>query len=249
MRYLDDKDDEQDRICEDQETVRCPIVCMDSTTGRTVAGLDYQQAYANYTKRASEGVDLSGHRPGYVQLTDEQIAMRRTARDAAIETARQAWKGDARRRKKPDNGDDDDDDDDYEVMGAEGAQRTEPERIGRSSLSVRSDDADRKRAAYETYCAKLRDSWKSRPMDAGEPSNSSSPAEWNAHRRDVEPDHDAGRVLRGHLQTERNEENQRRRDLAWNDYKTRLAGAWQRGRTDPRAATEIEQQREKWLGK
>jgi hypothetical protein len=56
--------DDDDEI-PDGRSVRVPMVLMDS---------------------------MAGHRPGYVQLTDEQVAMRREARDAMIRRAENAWR-------------------------------------------------------------------------------------------------------------------------------------------------------------
>jgi len=72
--------------------------------------------------------------------------------------------------------------------------------------------------------------------DAAEPDAGSPPGVMRAHLRGTDPDEpdepDADDV-------------QGRRDAIWNDYKTRLANAW---KTDPRAATAIERQGERWRG-
>jgi hypothetical protein len=64
----------------------------------------------------------------------------------------------------------------------------------------------------------------SRPWQGNEPDNSSSPEEMR-------------RYLQG------------KRDEAWARYRDNLSNAWKQGSTDPTAATAIETQREKWLGK
>ena len=66
--------DDADYVLEDGETIRCPVQLMDGM------------------QRAIADVDLSHHRPGYVQLTDEQIAMRRAARDGYVQRLRDSWK-------------------------------------------------------------------------------------------------------------------------------------------------------------
>jgi hypothetical protein len=83
-----------------------------------------------------------------------------------------------------------------------------------------------------------------------EPDDSSSLAQWHEHMRGPDDDeHDIGAAARRH---------QRSRDLAWNDYKSRLSSAYLQGRRDPAAhartfdptashtAARIEAQREKW---
>jgi hypothetical protein len=40
-----------------------------------------------------------------------------------------------------------------------------------------------------------------------------------------------------------------RRDKAYQDYTTTISNAWMQGRTDPTAATRIETERERYLGK
>jgi hypothetical protein len=80
------------------------------------------------------------------------------------------------------------------------------------------------------YLAGLQDAWRTPHGDAAEPDNSSPAAVMRRHLAEPdEPDADV----------------QARRDAIWNDYKTRLGNAW---KTDPRAASAIEQQGERWRG-
>jgi hypothetical protein len=86
-------------------------------------------------------------------------------------------------------------------------------------------------ASYRAMCARLQHSWRSPPnasRDAPQPDNSSPAA-----------------VMRRHLRTDSDHENQAHRDRAWADYRDRLSNAW---RTDPRAGTAIERQGEAWRG-
>jgi hypothetical protein len=236
MQNLDD--DEDGCEVKDGESVSCPIFLMDSL------------------QRVVAGVDLADHQPGFRSGSDAERAAVRDARQGMIDRAANAWKGNARRLppqftcpechgtgKDPDG---DSPDDKCDMCGGTGSIRG-PNRLSSfqrrdpgpyPDASLRLDARDARRAAYETYCANLRDAWK-RPMDAAEPSNSSSPAELRAHRHDIEPDHDAEAMLRGHLQRG---ESQRRRDDAWARYRDNLQNAWQRGRTDPHRATEIMRQ-------
>jgi hypothetical protein len=204
-------------------------------------------------QRAIAGVDLlADHQPGFRLTSDEERAVVNDARQEMIDRATSAWRTKRRRRR-----DDDEDDDD------------ELDRRRRRRSDDASSIADARRAAYETYCVKLRDAWK-RPMDAAEPDNSSPPEVMRRHLRGDESAYEASAMLRHHLRVDPDDNAQARRDLAWSDYKTRLAGAWRRspgvaraepsivgagprsmtvervGKTDPGRASEIERQGEQW---
>jgi hypothetical protein len=121
---------------------------------------------------------------------------------------------------------------------------------------------DAARAARSAWIRKISDAWRTPAREVAgaagqnrtdpdqinrsalshEPDNSSSLAEWREHSGgpDDEPDHDIGAVMRRH---------QRRRDAAWAQYRDNLQNAWERPRSDPTAATRIEKERERWLGK
>ena len=94
------------------------------------------------------------------------------------------------------------------------------------------DSAERvRREARADYIRRLSDAWKRPPRaawDAAQPDLGSRPEE-----------------LRRHLRTEPDDDAQARRDRAWADYCDRVSNAW---RTDPRAATAIERQGERWRG-
>jgi hypothetical protein len=88
----------------------------------------------------------------------------------------------------------------------------------------------------------MNDAWRTPKPDAAE-------ALLRRHLRgpddDGAPDPgDIGAVERRRL-TERGAEAQRERDRAWTRYRDNLANAW---KTDPRAATRIERQGERWRG-
>jgi hypothetical protein len=85
---------EDDDEVGDVETVRVPMYLMD---------------------------DAAKFRPGYVQLSDEQIAKRRASRDRFIRDLNSAWRMDL--RKRDDDDDDDPDDDDNNDNGARPERR------------------------------------------------------------------------------------------------------------------------------
>jgi hypothetical protein len=94
---------------------------------------------------------------------------------------------------------------------------------------------DARSSARAAWIRQMADAW-----------NQSPPSRDAAARPDLDPDDDPGARMRGHLQTESNEESQRRRDAAWGAYKDQLANAWMMGRTNPQAATAVERQRRQW---
>jgi hypothetical protein len=221
----DDEEDNPD-IVRDGESVRTSLVLMDNAR-------DHQPHYV-------------GHAAPHVSNDAA-----RTERINWIRGLTDAWRGDANPPQFtcPEchgTGRDPDDDSKNsrcDMCGGSGSirgpnrlssfQRRDPGPYPDADLRLDSRSiADRKRAAYENYCLRLVDAWK-RPMDAAEPTNSSSPTEWRAHRHDIEPDHDLEARLRGH---------QRARDDAWEDYKNRLGEQWRHGRTDPDRATAIMRQ-------
>jgi hypothetical protein len=103
------------------------------------------------------------------------------------------------------------------------------------------------RDARNEMIRRAENAWRTPARDAAEPDNGSSAERMRTYLQGAPAPHDdPAASLRGHLQTERNEENQRRRDAAWNLYKDRLSRAYLQGRTDPSRATEIERQGERW---
>jgi hypothetical protein len=209
--------DEDEGEARDGETVRVPLHMMDAMR-RAIATHDFN-------------VNARDHQPHYAQLSDERLVRRAAVRAAWIKQLNDAWRGDAKRRRRDD--DDEDDDDDDEVAGAEGQNRTDPDKVGRSAV----DAATVRRAAYDAYCSRLREAWRGTEIcrrrqisDAAEP--------------------DAGNQLLGrHLSAEPVANARAARESSYEEYRRRLGSAWQQGRTDPGRAPTIEEQRERWLGK
>jgi hypothetical protein len=213
----DDSDDDAIRIVPDGGTVKTRMLVMDA------------------------------HRPGYVELSDEQIAKRQDARQEMIDRATSAWRMDAKRKKPPP-----DDDDGLSTV----------DKQSRATADARADA----RASYDSMCARLRDSWKtsseSRNLfsrDAAEPDLSTPPSE--LMRRHTSDPNDPADV-------------QARRDKAYRGYTTALSEAWRSGpgaapaehaivgagpksvveepdrggRTDPTAASRIKRTHERTIG-
>jgi len=84
--------------------------------------------------------------------------------------------------------------------------------------------------ARDQYVRRLRDSWRTPGRDAAEPDLGARPEE----------------LMRSHLQTESSAEAQAKRDAAWSAYKDQVSRAWMMGRTDPQAATAVENLRRRW---
>ena len=113
------------------------------------------------------------------------------------------------------------------------------------------DLRDAARVARDQWIADMCDAWKRPPArDAAAPDLGSRPEEL-MRRHLFGPDDDGapdpgdiGAEQRRRL-TERREESQHERDRAWNRYRDNLANAW---KTNPRAATAIERQGERWRG-
>jgi hypothetical protein len=249
---LDDSDETNPEIVPEGGSVRTPLFLVDAVR--------FDENRQPYFVRASDGADLNlaDHQPGYRLATDAARVASSTARQEMIDKATSAFRT-RRRRDDEDDEEDEEEDDRYktEVEGSEGQNRTNPRRIGVSSLTVRSDDsrslADaraRARASYDAMCSRLRSAWRTPARDAGaQPSNSSSPEIMRRylHGGD-EPDSNNAeglmqRRLRGDVGPDADA-----RERAYAQRKADLENAW-RGQTYPRRATAIEQQREKWLGK
>jgi hypothetical protein len=171
-----------------------------------------------------------GYRPGYVQVSDAHIEMRRRARAEMIDRATQAWVDGGRVRHREPR-----DDYDEDNLRRERDRRRNYDARGRVNDAAAYDIADAARtASYLAMCQRLQDAWKSRPADAAQPDMSSRPEELMSYHLRTEPDEPAAA--------------QARRDRAWAAYKDQLSTAWMRGRTDPREADVIERQGEKWRG-
>jgi hypothetical protein len=218
--------------------------------------------------------DLADHRPGFRYATDAARAAVRDARQEMIDKATSAWSN-PRDANPPQftcpechgtgrDPDGDSPDDECDECGGTGSirgpnrlsssQRRDPGKYPDADLKVdrrRSADAqvtDARKMAYDAYVRRISQSWKRKPArDAAEPDNSSPPEVMRRFLRGGdEPDHDAPAMLRRGLRTEPDESAQAKRDRAWQQYKDRLGSAY---RTNPAAATRIEQERERYLGK
>jgi hypothetical protein len=120
---------------------------------------------------------------------------------------------------------------------------------GEASKSTNLTDLDAARdaaqAARDRWIADMCSAWKRPPThDAGEPDE-----QLLARHLRGKPDDDGapdpGDVRAVERRRLTNAEAQRERDLAWTRYRDNLANAW---KTDPRAATAIQRQGERWRG-
>jgi hypothetical protein len=180
---------------------------------------------------------FADHQPGYRGVTDAAV---RSQRARWIKQMTDAWRTDARRKPPPDD-DDDDDDDEPDINN---------DRLRRSAADAR--------GAYYQMVQKLRDAWRMSPGVARAERSivGAGPRSMVVERSGKtanggEPDA-ATQLLRGPTPERRPAEShasiEARRTAQWNTYRANLENAW-RGQTNPSAATAIEQQREKWLGK
>jgi len=92
------------------------------------------------------------------------------------------------------------------------------------------------RAAYDAMCVRLRDAW--RPQSHGDTEELMRRHTFGAPGLSAasDPDVDADELLARHM---------RARDTAYADYKHQLSNAWRGGRTDPRAAAQVEERLER----
>jgi hypothetical protein len=141
---------------------------------------------------------MDGHRPGYAQLTDQQVADRERARSDWIKQTTDAWRSpqrdvvDARKRRPPDDDVDDDDED------------TDDCSAGRNARDARTAAQD----ARDAYVRRLCDAWRTPSCDAAGP--------------------DAGtQLLHRHLRgTEEDDNAAAAREKSYAAYKARLERAW-----------------------
>jgi hypothetical protein len=105
---------------------------------------------------------------------------------------------------------------------------------------------DAARAARESWVKQMCDAWKRPPMlDAAQPDLGTRPEEVMRPDDDGAPDPGDVRAVERRRLTERGTEAQGERDRAWRRYCDNLQNAW---KTNPRAATAIERQGERWRG-
>jgi hypothetical protein len=249
--YLDDE------IVPDGGSVRRPMLLMDG-------------------RRFAVAFDAENHVPHYARPTGavhDARKLRTAARNAYLRRLTDAWRTPGYDANAgggftcPEchgtgiDPDDDSDTDRCDECGGRGyieapnnsssAQRNDPGSFY-PDPRLRSDAAvrDARAAATDSYhamCARLRDAW--RTQDAPQPDNSSSNAQFRRHMASVpDPGDPNENLIRRHLSTEPDAAAQRERDRVWEDYRQRLSTAWQTGQTNPRAASAIERQGERWRG-
>jgi hypothetical protein len=240
MRKRDAYVDDDDVVRRDGESVRVPLHLMDGV----------QRAIAGRT------LDARAHQPHYARLTDEQAHARGAARAAWIRQLGDAWKRDATppqftcpechgTGRDPDS---DSPDGRCDECGGSGyidpptnaarKQQHETFPMRRSpDTSLRADAAAARRSAHDAYCRRIQNAWRGTEVtsklviaDAAEPDASVT-------------------LLGGHLSAEPAASAAALRESSYEEYKKRVANAWQQGRTDPGRASAIEQQRERWLGR
>jgi hypothetical protein len=211
--------------------------------------------------------DAENHRPHYGRPTGavhNARIVRTAARDAYLRRLTDAWRTMGRDANPPQftcpecrgtgrDPDDDSPDGRCDECGGTGyiepplnsarkeAHETFPlRRSPDTSLRVDARANDVRRTAYAEYVKRIQDAWR-QPVDAGGEPDASTQL-----LRGAPDPGDPSAMMRRHLRTESDDENQRRRDAAWAAYRDRLGSAWQQGRTDPNRATEIERQRQRW---
>ena len=106
---------------------------------------------------------------------------------------------------------------------------------------------DAARAARDAWIKQTTEAWRTPARDFAQPDLGSRPEEVMRRKPDDDGAPDPGNVhaIERRRVTERGAEAQRERDLAWTRYRDNLANAW---KTNPRAATAIERQGERWRG-
>ena len=172
---------------------------------------------------------LAGYRPGFVQLSDEQIKARWENRDEMIRKAQDSWRGpiarpietataredesarwkdlaDGRRRKPPDDDEDDDDDDTNDVRAPA-------------------------RKARDAYVRQLQDAWRTPAPDRLTSGKSI--------RDGAEPDNSSSRFVRG---SDDPDGAQAKRDQAYEEYAASITQAWKNppGAAPPAPASRVE---------
>jgi hypothetical protein len=197
---------------------------------------------------------LAGYRPGFVQLSDEQIKARWEARDTMIRSAQKAWRGPIETAAaREDVGSQPARMESLacgrrawaspltpEQVAAYDARRRKPDPEDDPDEDDDDDNEDTRDAArvasYQAMCLRLQDAWKRPPSlprtrDAAEPDNSSSPETMRKFLRGSDDPEDA----------------QAKRDQAYEEYAASISQAWKTApplsrasATDPSAASRVE---------
>ena len=164
------------------------------------------------------------HQPHFVRAADETDARAaaRDAREEMIDRATSAWRNplDAHRKAAATA------QKQANMRFSATAENADPSRISdaRDARAVAN-------ASYDAMCARLQDAWRTPGRDFAQPDMGTRPEDLALMRR--------------HLRTEPDDDAQARRDAAWAQYRDQLGNAW---KIDPRAATAIERQGERWRG-
>jgi hypothetical protein len=218
MPYVNNDDDDEVR---DGETVHVPLHMMDAMQ-RAIAGHDFgarTAARARWVKQLNDAWRTPGRDANPPQFTCPECHGTGNDPDADSPSGKCDECGGTGYISPPTNS-----------SSREAASR--PKRAPDTSLRVSKDAATTvRRAAYDDYCRRLTDAWRTPHKDAAEP---------EAATQLLHPDPYSG------VQAPRRPVPSDARERAWNSYKNQLGNAWQQGRTDPQAATAIEQQAEKW---
>jgi hypothetical protein len=188
----------------DGQTIRTPLTLMDS---------------------------MAGFRPGYVQVSDDYVAIRRAARDAYIRDLTSAWKDGGRVRP-----------DDEDNLRREADRRRSADFAPRSRINDarQQEIADAARtASYLAMCDRLSNAWRTPTRDFAQPDQGSTPAELRRYQRGEA----AAPVSGGNAPSPGD------REKLYEARKRDLENAWRTlGVTNPNAATGIERQGEQWRG-
>jgi hypothetical protein len=193
------RDDEIDRVARDGESISIPVLMCDSLAG-------YRRGYVSPAQ-------LTGHQPGFVALSDAQIAERRRARDAWVRNLSDAWRGDARRKKPPDDDDENGGDDDDETNNED--------RRSRSASDARAAAT----RSYDAMVRRLSNAWRGPGRDAAQPDLGSTAEELMRRGTEGRTDPNAATEIEQRLEIER---AQRRRDLSSAWQQSNPTRSWER---------------------
>ena len=220
IRVIDDTDDEM----RDGETLHVRLDTMDDAMfvrrsafdaadladhapGFRVDNERYLRAYAEYCRDAGHSSE---------RVSDAVV---RASRTAWIADMQRAWRMDARATRPASNADDDADANNDEPEGSTGQYNRQYKargKIGRSALSHEVDSRDAREAARDAYVRRLTDAWRTPVGDAAEPDLSSRPSDPRAPSGVTDPG--AAENIE--------EQVERVRGRAWNEYRGRLESAW-----------------------
>jgi hypothetical protein len=204
------RDDEIDPVARDGEFIRVPVMMCDSLAG-------YRRGYAP--------AQLIGHQPGFVRLTDQQVAERARARAAWVRDLSDPWRTDGKRRKP------DPDEENGEENGENG---DDDENNDRRSAS------DARAAAYDGYVKRLTTAWRgpNKQLDVAQPDLGSRPEELMRRGTEGRTDPDAAEAVERRLEIELGrrganitqlvENLERDRARIHSEFSQKLENAWKR---------------------